>query len=433
MIATGDSLFSSRRLKHRLPEDITSLFQEADLSFTNAEFTTPTKSRPVAAGRGYVTSVRPDTLGEFQSLGINYVSFANNHSGDFGIEGIRDTLEAARQYGLTPLGIGESLFEARKPVFYDHPEGRLAFITIDVTRSEVFIASDAGNGVPARPGVNALRFESHYQLPEEAFRQLAEIDEKLGTRASMIHGNVIETFDPDNTSHFKFGSLFEKYVQIEKGPDYRVKTIANPSDKSENLKQIQDAKKRADYVIVSIHTHEGKNEDWYHDYPADFVEEFSREAIDSGADVIIGHGAHMTRGVEIYKEKPIFYNLGSLLMEFEAGESIIPPEMYEAYGYSRDAVPSDLHGNRVKDQSGNFIGFYSDPVFSQNLIAEIEFTDKINFRLLPIDLHLTHDQVTKRGLPTISDDTNKQYILERLNSISYHASFELKDGWIKLK
>ena len=30
-------------------------------------------------------------------------------------------------------------------------------------------------------------------------------------------------------------------------------------------------------------------------------------------------------------------------MEFEAGESIIAPEMYESYGYDIDSRPSDLH------------------------------------------------------------------------------------------
>ncbi len=38
-------------------------------------------------------------------------------------------------------------------------------------------------------------------------------------------------------------------------------------------------------------------------------------------------------------------------MEFEAGESIIAPEMYEAYGYGADSRPSDLHSNRAKDKT----------------------------------------------------------------------------------
>lgn len=431
-IATGDSLFSSRRLKERLPKEIVELFKTADLSFTNAEFTTPKDTTPVATGRGYVTSVRPDTLQEFSDLNIQYVSFANNHSGDFGIEGIKDTLAAARKYHLNALGIGNSLYEARKPVFFDHPEGRLAIITVDVTRSEVFIASDGGNSVPPRPGVNALRFNSVYVLPEKEFQQLSLIDEKLGTRQSMYHGNVIETFNPDNSQTFKFGALFEKNITIEKGENFKVKTVANAYDQAEIIRHIRDAKNRADYLILNLHTHEGKNEDWYHDYPADFIEEFSHLAIENGVDVIIGHGAHMTRGVENYHGKPIFYNLGSLIMEFEAGESIIPIEMYQAYGYPYNALPSDLHRNRVKDSSGNFIGFYSDPVFSENLLLDLSLSKEITFRLLPLDLQLTHEQVTKRGIPVIASEQVATNLLERLNKISYGNSFHLKNGWIYL-
>ena len=110
LIATGDSLFSSRRLKHRLPEEIVSLFSNSDISFTNAEFTTPRESRSVAAGRGYVTSVRPEILEEFDDLNIRYVSFANNHSGDFGIEGLVDTLEEVKNHNLQPLGRRKSRF-----------------------------------------------------------------------------------------------------------------------------------------------------------------------------------------------------------------------------------------------------------------------------------------------------------------------------------
>ena len=60
----------------------------------------------------------------------------------------------------------------------------------------------------------------------------------------------------------------------------------------------------------------------------------------------------MLRGVEIYKGKPIFYSLGSLLMEFETGSNINTPEMYAAYGFGRDSLPSDLHMSRVAGESG---------------------------------------------------------------------------------
>lgn len=74
----------------------------------------------------------------------------------------------------------------------------------------------------------------------------------------------------------------------------------------------------------------------------------------------------MLRGIEIYKGRPIFYNLGSLLMEFESGEQKISPEMYESYGFKKDALQSYLHMSRVRDRAGNLIGFYDDTRFSKS-------------------------------------------------------------------
>lgn len=39
--------------------------------------------------------------------------------------------------------------------------------------------------------------------------------------------------------------------------------------------------------------------------------EFARMAIDAGADVILGHGPHVTRAIDIYKDKFIAYSLGN--------------------------------------------------------------------------------------------------------------------------
>ncbi len=39
--------------------------------------------------------------------------------------------------------------------------------------------------------------------------------------------------------------------------------------------------------------------------------EIAHRAIDAGADLVIGHGPHFSLPIEVYKEKPIFYGLGS--------------------------------------------------------------------------------------------------------------------------
>ena len=41
-------------------------------------------------------------------------------------------------------------------------------------------------------------------------------------------------------------------------------------------------------------------------YLPQFLIEFARKMIDAGADVVVGHGPHVLRGIEIYKEKTYF-------------------------------------------------------------------------------------------------------------------------------
>jgi poly-gamma-glutamate capsule biosynthesis protein CapA/YwtB (metallophosphatase superfamily) len=45
--------------------------------------------------------------------------------------------------------------------------------------------------------------------------------------------------------------------------------------------------------------------------------EIAHTAIDAGADLVMGHGPHLPMGIEIYKDKPIFYSVGSF--SFETG------------------------------------------------------------------------------------------------------------------
>jgi poly-gamma-glutamate synthesis protein (capsule biosynthesis protein) len=414
---TGDSLFSSRQFAKRLDHQILDLLASSDGAFTNAEFSTPNHETAPAAGRGYVTAVRPDHLDEFNDLHFNLVNFANNHTGDFGTDGILDTIHETEKRGIEPLGLGRSLDEAQKAHFIDTAQGRIGIVAASATRAEVFLASNAGNGVPARPGLNPLRWSQTYVLTPEQFAALQQIDASLGTAASAAIGTRIERWQPQDADHFQFGSMFEQKLLIEKGTKPHVKTTANPDDLAAITKQIQDAKKRSDFVIYSVHTHEGVAENWYADEPAEFIQQAAHAGIDAGADIFIGHGAHFLRGIELYHGKPIFYNLGSFLMEFEAGESIIPPEMYASYGFEPGATPSDLHQSRAYDEKGDFAGFNADELFSEGVILTLDVA-KGEYQLQPIDLRMSDANALHRGIPAIADPAFGAKIIQRLSRLS---------------
>ncbi|WP_318378185.1 CapA family protein [Enterobacter sp.] len=419
IIACGDLLFSSRNLAKRLDPNIIELLKNADAVFANAEFSCPQPDLPPAAGRGYITAVKPATLDEFVDLNIRLVSFANNHTGDFGWEGVVQTMEAADARNLIPCGLGRNLDDARLPRFLDTAKGRVGVVALGSTRSEVFLAANGGAGTVPRPGLNPLRWGRAYVLADEQFEQLKNITRSLGIDESVREGMRVEVMADKGDDEFKFGSLFESSLQIERGETTHVRTWFNEQDCEANERSIRDAANRSDFTLVSLHTHEGAKDSWYSPDAPEFVELFAHRAIDAGADAVVCHGAHFMRGVEIYNGKPVFYNLGSLLMEFEAGESIIGPEMYEAYGHAANARPSELHRARAKNTAGEFTGFNAEARFSQNALAIFDITAEGQAcQILPIDLGMNRERALSRGLPQTVTHAQGEEIAELLTRLS---------------
>lgn len=92
-------------------------------------------------------------------------------------------------------------------------------------------------------------------------------------------------------------------------------------DLPEAMAIVGGLKRDYDLVIVSFHGGaEGKDALWVSDADEFFAGEhrgnvlrFARAVIDNGADLVIGHGPHVPRGMELYKRKLIAYSLGNFL------------------------------------------------------------------------------------------------------------------------
>lgn len=89
-------------------------------------------------------------------------------------------------------------------------------------------------------------------------------------------------------------------------------TIAgsNPLNPVQQYYKIQEAKKKADYVLVIVH---GGHEQFQ--LPNLRMVETYRFFIDAGADAVVNHHQHCYSGYEYYKMKPIFYGLGNFCFD----------------------------------------------------------------------------------------------------------------------
>jgi poly-gamma-glutamate synthesis protein (capsule biosynthesis protein) len=75
---------------------------------------------------------------------------------------------------------------------------------------------------------------------------------------------------------------------------------------------------RADEAVDAIVVqHHGGCE--FVERPLQRTRELARAAIDAGADAVIGHHPHVVQGIEWYRDRPIVYSLGNLMMRLREG------------------------------------------------------------------------------------------------------------------
>jgi len=107
--------------------------------------------------------------------------------------------------------------------------------------------------------------------------------------------------------------------------------------------QIKTAKEKVNILIVSLHAGEE-----YQKTPTQFQIDFSRMAIDAGADIIVGHHPHVVQPDEIYKDKYIFYSLGNFIFDQSFSEETMQGEIVKVLIEDKkikEAVPIDIKIN----------------------------------------------------------------------------------------
>ena len=148
---------------------------------------------------------------------------------------------------------------------------------------------------------------------------------------------------------------------------------------------------------------------------ADFYVEFARAAIDAGADVVAGHGPHLTLGVEVYRGRPILYSLGDFIFQNETLLRL-PSENYATYDLGPDAHVNDFNDQRYDfDKSG----FPADPPIWEAVVAVPRFRGEQLTELALHPITLGHGKSRSvRGRPQFADGALGQKILGDLVKLS---------------
>jgi poly-gamma-glutamate synthesis protein (capsule biosynthesis protein) len=283
VVLTGQSMIRSdlRATKPTAVPVIKALLN-GDVNFTNLEAAVAQPGETIQEGRGFLTP--PEALDALTAMGFSLLALSGNHAFDLKETGIRNTLGELDRRNIVHAGTGNNITEATAPGYLRTPKGTIALIA----SASGLIAAGA-RATSERAGVNELRVEA-------GDRENEATEDLPGA--------------PSNTP--------------------------NPEDVRRILQSIRDARQRADLVIVYQHNHvfgdrsfstiftEGMLERLA---PNPWLTKWTHDEIDAGADIVVMHGAPLLHGVEIYRGRPIFYDLGNFIYNLPATLTYIDEPM----------------------------------------------------------------------------------------------------------
>jgi len=250
--------------------------RKADLTFCQLECNLTEGGSRLPQAR-HTHRALPKAAQAMRDAGFTTVSFAGNHCMDWGIEGFNDTVANLKGAGLDVVGVGSNIAEARAPVIREVNGVTTAFLAYSSILPMSYWAEEK------RPGCAPMRAHT----------------------------------------------LYEQIEHDQPGTPARVHTWSHKGDLDDLIADIKAAKARADVVIVSLH--------WgIHFVPAtlaDYQREVGHAAIDAGADLILGHHAHILKGVEVYRGKAIFYSMSNFAIDLR-----MTPEHAQSKGFKEIQV-----------------------------------------------------------------------------------------------
>jgi len=318
--------------------DIAEIIRRGDVRFTNCEclfHKGDIYPMPRGASAATLWYAEPSLAKELAWFGFNLVSIANTHASDFGPAGLMSTIQVLDDCGMIVSGAGRDLDEARESKYLDTVNGRVALISAcyDSWHTSWERASNAGSGFPARPGMNLLRVKTEHTIHKEDLHSLSEIKREAGLDPRS--GRRAQEKDESSLSF-----LGHSFKEGEKTGTWM--TIVQ-EDLDDFKNSVRDAKELADWVLVSFHSHTSGPAG--SEYPSDLVRDLAHTSIDSGADAFLGHGPHILRGIEVYKQRPIFYSLGNFIAHNNSVKKVTRDQFdFMKLGYN--AKPSDFYNAR---------------------------------------------------------------------------------------
>lgn len=371
---------------------------------------------PQAENGGNYEVAPPEIGADLAWMGFDLFNHANNHTTDYGVEGMMATWRVLESLNLVYAGSGMNAGEAAQAKYFETSKGRFALIGMATSFTPMSRAGEARPDMKGRPGVNALRSTTTVELAPTQMAALRKLVQEAGGRV------------PESPSApVRFGG-----ATFVAGPESRVVSVLNERDQDRILRSIRNAARQADYVIVHSHSHDMAGPGEAAPAPA-HLREFVKKCIDAGADVFAVSGPHRLRGIEIYKGKPIFYSLGNFFMQNETIEPM-PDDMYESFGLGSNALAADFYDARSRPdpRTGLPTSYYpAQADIWESVLAVAVFRGKqvAEIKLYPVDMGFRMPR-SRQGTPRLAQGDTAAKIIARLAKMSeqYGTRIVFRDG-----
>ncbi len=351
---------------------------------------------------------------DLKNFGIDIMSTANNHSMDGGEAGLFETIKNLNEGGIVYAGTGRNLQEARAAHFYNSNKGIVGLVSTFSVDADSNPSYSAESGATYRngdrgglSGVNGLHLTAQYIVTQAQMDELRKIRDAVYSRRSEVFAPIAPA--AANEPKDKLELFGRSYIVGPKAGDVHYEM--NQNDLREIAKSVRNAKQSSDFVVATIHCHQGNYSFQTYTYDndtPDFLVEFAHKLIDAGADVFIGHGVHTIRGVEIYKGKPIFYGVNTYIYQYQSSSPANPG------GALTDAettmAPGGFAGERAVMKE-RFESLLTEARYQDGQLSEV--------RVYPADLGQDGKRPFSRlGVPMTPSPQMAQQVLEKLQRLS---------------
>lgn len=368
--ATGD-LLMQEPIGKMIDPKIQKILRDADTTIGNMEaLIVDRRNWPTGLNGNWSPK---ETAADIAGLGYDLLTGANNHTWNMGVEGVMSTIKWLDEAGILLAGVGPNLSTARMPIFQQTPKGRVGLIgayTVADNSAGTSIASDRQGNMGGGWGINPLRLTTWNVVTQTQLQQLKAIRDSIVARRNepdVSRPIVVPKDTADRVQIFA-----DNYIAGPKPGEYHYEM--NRNDLVGNLRAIRTTKEYGDFAIFTMHVHQNRYafQAYSQDhYPNTFLIDFTHQLIDNGADMYVGHGNHTIQGIEIYKGRPIFYNLGNFVV-------------HEILVDSTDATP-EMTPVEADELSTDWLQY---PPNMKALVAQITYqSGKLSeVRLYPVDL-----------------------------------------------